>query len=1195
MTPDDLMRALRSVRLKLRLLLLTDGLAQLLAWTAAFFAVFTFLDWWVHFPGYVRFVVAGSGGLWAAVWIVRRIARPMLAAISLDQLALRLGQLTPKARDRLASAVAYMRSGGRGSPQLWQRVITNTLNSVGEVPLASGLSPRRTVHSGLIAVLAAALIFSFSAWSPSTVSIGWRRLVRPLTSTQWPRRVDIESLSGGGVVAYGESFTARMRLRRGDDPDLRAYLLWVQPGGEQQHFLMRRTADGIYHHTVDGLTLPARYAFEAGDDDTRDQPCTLQVVHRPAVDSARFLFQPPHYARSPADSERASPEPIIQPLEDSPVVAVVGSHARLEVVSNRSLYADGTPRQSTESSAQHNQVRFEDGHSLALHPIDDDGKTLVAEFTVARGGSFQIVLIDANGLQSRDGRRYQLLVREDQEPRVVLTAPSSNIELTPRGVLNLAARATDDFGIESVRLLAGLNGAGMTEVADLLEQQPDHDDAESGSATQVDIEHAFRLGDWTAAGSRHELKPGDVIEYVVEASDRFELDGRRHGPARTSRARVHVVSEAELEEILRQSLSDARRPLQQLVARLLALRNQTEALDRGPSLDRSLSDDEKEQAERLARQLDRLAADGRRSSDRLDRLLRRAEANMASHTDVALQADRLARMLSRLTGEPMKRAISALSRAAEAGEPDAQHDQLVDAVQTQDQMIASMRRMLNQMDRWNEFADVVRLTRALLDRQEALIREVKQLGRQLGGQAVAELQADQRSDLLQTVAGQSQLKADAAALARNAGQLATSLAAKDGPAAESLMRAIEMFGQRAVADEMETATGEIRQNRMNRALPHQERAASGLRAMLEALSHKPDRQLAELSRELDDVLGRLGRLIHAQQELIDRSLALESSPVSEKDRSDAAIDLAQRQTSIAQTTGRVEAGIKPTESEAVEAKADLSAAVSQMETAAARLEGNSTNLAVESENLALESLRSALVLLQSLRERTDSQMAERSLAAILESLVDLRRSQAALRIETGVVEGHRQEQGRISRVDGLKLNGMAKQQRALLEPLRAVRARILTSVVYQHVCDRLEEDIGAAADRMTAHDCAEALTYQGSVLRNLDRLIRAIEDRPTKRGKQFVDAGGGGGGPGAATISKPVPTLAELKVLRMLQEELSTRTRQLNETLPDPLLRSEAQLVRIQHLGIEQREVHSLAVKMIQAAAQPAPAPQGGP
>ena len=207
----------------------------------------------------------------------------------------------------------------------------------------------------------------------------------------------------------------------------------------------------------------------------------------------------------------------------------------------------------------------------------------------------------------------------------------------------------------------------------------------------------------------------------------------------------------------------------------------------------------------------------------------------------------------------------------------------------------------------------------------------------------------------------------------------------------------------------------------------------------------------------------------------------------------------------------------------------------------------------------------------------------------------MRRSQATLKIETGVITGHRQEQGRISRADGLKLNRMAKRQRALLEPLEAVKALMLRSVVYQHVCGRLGKAMGSAADRLRAHDCPEAIIQQEAVLRDLDRLIQAIEDRPAKRGKRFVGAGGGEGGPGSATISKPVPTLAELKVLRMLQEEIGTRTRRLDRTLPDPLLRSEAQLARVEHLGTEQRQVHSLAIKMIQAAAQPAPTPQGGP
>jgi len=193
-----------------------------------------------------------------------------------------------------------------------------------------------------------------------------------------------------------------------------------------------------------------------------------------------------------------------------------------------------------------------------------------------------------------------------------------------------------------------------------------------------------------------------------------------------------------------------------------------------------------------------------------------------------------------------------------------------------------------------------------------------------------------------------------------------------------------------------------------------------------------------------------------------------------------------------------------------------------------------------------------------------------------------------------VIAQHVQAGGRISRADGLKLNRMANNQRGLQGPLKTVRSKMQRSVVFQHVCDRIKTAVGSAAKRLRGHDCAEAVADQKVVLRNLDRLIVAIEDRPTRKRRQFVETAGGGGGAGTPTVGKPVPTLAELKVLRMLQVDLVERTRRLGATLPDPLMRSEAQLTRIERLGIEQGEVHDLSVRMIQAATESQAAGGGG-
>ncbi|MBK8267697.1 MAG: hypothetical protein IPK83_05075 [Planctomycetes bacterium] len=53
-------------------------------------------------------------------------------------------------------------------------------------------------------------------------------------------------------------------------------------------------------------------------------------------------------------------------------------------------------------------------------------------------------------------------------------------------------------------------------------------------------------------------------------------------------------------------------------------------------------------------------------------------------------------------------------------------------------------------------------------------------------------------------------------------------------------------------------------------------------------------------------------------------------------------------------------------------------------------------------------------------------------------------------------------------------------------------------------------------------------------------------------------------------------------MLRVLQLELNERTRQLNESLPRELQRSEDQLQNIAKLGEDQREIHEMSVKLIE-------------
>lgn len=1160
MQSEDLIQTLVAIRRRLRIWLVVDGASRLILSGAAAFAVLVFLDWWVHFPWFVRLAALGAGAIGALIWTLRRIVRPALASVSLDHLALRLGRLSPVDRDRLAAAVAYLREGGgAGSPELWERVIAKTLDFAGTLPLTVGLNPKRANRMLLCTVSVAAFLSAAYAAAPSLMNIGWRRLSSPLSAASWPKTVSVEPLTGDALVAFGEDFTVKMRVRAGDSPRLRGTVVSTRPGAAPEANLMRRDAAGVYHYTFQRIRLPMLYWFVAGDDNAGDSRFSIRVARRPAVASARIVLASPDYAPDHPDR--------VVPLADRPVTTVFRSYARLEVRPVR-------PFQMPEASGSPQLLVFDDGRRIVLREHEPGGGDLTARFLVERPGTFEIRLTDANGLRSRTSRRYRLLVREDEPPTVSIIEPAETLDLTPRAVLHIGVEAADDLGVASLRLLAGLNGDAPVETAAF--SADDLEEAFAVSRTDVRIRSAWRLSDLPRPPA-----PGDVLEFVAEVTDNFLLDGRRHPPVRSPLKRARIVSVSELAELLHQAVFETRGTLRDLLLDLRAARDRAADLDLGPAADRPLGDRERQALETLDRELRRVTMEARDLADRLGEVANRADVNRASRLDVALQAARFADQLMRLGKEALPSASASLSQAADAADAQEQHTALQGSIHQQDLSTATLSAMLEGLERWNAFTDIARLLRELLDRQETAIRDVVRLIPTMGGLAVDQLDVDQTAELLRARVWQEQIGQDMDSAMHHAETLAASLVATDHAAAVALRQAVEVSNRLSVSEMMSKAAEEIGRNRLSRARRRQERAAAGLRAALSALEEKPDRQLAELSRQLEDVLGRLRKLIQVQQDLILRATAYATSEVS-SERFGRLID---RQTSLAALAVDLMGRVKASSLEGISAKAELGAAAAHMRTAGERFEAGALPHGLTAQRAALASLEEAMKQLRILQERTDQWIAERSLADIVERLVELRTLQSEIRGETVALQKRRPTSTRMTRLDGLKLNALARRQDALGEPIDAVMQKMSGSVVYRHVCEEMKAEANQATQRLRAHDCSSAVDHQKRVLVDLNRLIEAVEDRPVKPRGRYADVEGGGGGAAAPKIGKPVPPLAELKVLRMLQVELGEKTRALAESLPDPLLQTEDQLRQAEALGEKQRAIHHLAVRMVTQAA----------
>ncbi|MBX3394534.1 MAG: hypothetical protein KF841_04115 [Phycisphaerae bacterium] len=1178
MTNDhgDILRDLAGVRRRLRTLLALESLGRIVVVVIPSVALTAVLDWWVNFPWLLRAGALAGGILWMALAVWRRVLRPLVAPIPLDQIALRWSAITDVERDEIAGAVEFMDGRGSGSAELWEQLISEASSHGPWQTRRRGLNANRATWSVGSALLLMIATISVSILLPELADVGRSRVFTPWLATEWPRRVRIAPLTGDMTAALGESATPAMSIERGDHPYLRAFIEWGPVGGERRRSPMRRESDGCFRFTFDNVWSPIEYAFVAGDDDTRDRFSRIAVARRPEAEESRLIVQPPDYVGSDAA--------VVHVLGTEPVTTVRGSRATIEV----------SPRMAGDSSAPTigGSVVFDSGDTIELHIAADDSLAEVGEgiqrpilraaFVVKRGGGFRIRLIDRGGLESQSEVGHELVVKDDEPPTVELLEPAADTEMTLHGALNVVARARDDLGLTALVLSAAVEENKWLTICDLLAEGKSDSPVAAEAVVSVALPVAERSIAWRPRTMEPPLKEGDIVVLAAAAQDGFKRDGLSHDVRRSASRRVRIVSEADLAELLRQSVNVSATRLRGLARDLHASIRESVAVDEGPAVRRAMSDRERDRAAQLSRELRRISEAGAETATQLLDVARRADRNRAARLDVAAQAERLGRSIARLSREQLLDAASTAERASESRRPEEQHAALEESIGAQRQALAEFADFLEALQRWSEFADAGRVIRDLLDRQEELIRQSGALARETLSNSIEELSAAQQNALADLGASQSRLRSESVAAFRGLNELAATLATSDPASATTLIRAAAMAAESAIIENMASASAEIERNRLRGARESQASAADGLRRVLASMEQRIDRELADLSRDVSDLAGAVEKLLRAQEALIEQahSLPEQSAQPLESPR------LADRQRTLAQTAEGVSGRVNGVDHEAMSAKFALLTAAAHMETAGKAFDLGELRAGTQEQENARFQLMDALESLQAMQERIERAMAERAMDAILVALIELRESQSELHRETGTVAARTGSSERLSRVESIRVKALASRQAELAAPLERITERITESIVFRAVCDRIGEHIRIAARQLASGESHAAMTEQSAVLSHLDRLIAVMEIRPEKRNDRFVEAeqGGGGGGAGEPTRSRPVPPLAELRVLKLLQVDLKARTRALAETLPEPLKRSEEQLREIQRIGDEQRSLYELSSRMVDSA-----------
>ena len=1028
-------------------------------------------------------------------------------------------------------------------------MVTNTDAAVKDLDLNSVLSWKPLASRGgvLAACLTVALLLTFL--TPQWFQTGLNRYLYPMGSHEWPRTVSIIPISGNEKVAIGESVTLNMRIARGLSPSLRGLIHLRDSNGTITSRAMRKAENGSFSATIDAVTEDVLYWFEAGDDSTERRPLSIQVVKRPEVIEALVSVEPPSYATDHALRTHD--------LSDGPVSVPVGGVAHVALRVSKPVLADHKWKRS--------ELQLRSGAITPLTVSDQDPSTFTAKIRIQEDVYFNVALADESGFENYADSTFALIAAPDNAPIVTIVEPKSMAELTPSGSIEVVTRIEDDFGIAALALESTLSSTGATSTQAIPTPAARSDRKESAL-----YESTFR---WSLAAT--DVRPGDVIVYHVAATDdRGDLQEGQVG--RSASMRLKIISDVEFEIRVRDELAQLERRLRQTAL------DQSELLDQTVVLERNEEREPREKASQLAAQQGRLGDGVISLARQFEELTERMKNNGVNVSAGNAPLATFSSILDELALGPMTTARESLNQAAKAGESVAQKSALLNAAHSEQAVVARLRSLIRSMSEWGDFQELVARSRDLLDRQTDIRHDTAGLNRTMLGRSVESLDARQQSELKRVERRQSQLANDIEGSLARMRQLLERSKNDGSPAAEAIEDALRVARSGSLTKSARSAANSIRQNRTAGALMEQKRTADTLRRLVKTLHEKQKRELARLRKQLTGAEELIAQLIEEQHALRD---ATDEAGKLDADQ-DTFTDLSQTQRVLKQNAKSVGLRIADIE-RAAQPERLIRKASTEMGDAELALKISDSENGTAAQQRAADLLQEALRALEALSRQTAQEELHATLADIRKQLEDLAALQRAIRDGIGEIMEAIEESGRAGRSQIRLASKLARNQLGAQNSLQELMPELEKVPVYLWSLQRVSGWMDQVREALTSRRFEWELSSNADrIVRTLDQLIDAI-DQTTKMPieTEFAEAEQGGG-KGASTATKPLPTVAELLVIKTMQMDINSRTMSIAETIDRDDV-TDAQLRALRMIGEDQLQIEALARQLSEKAREP--------
>jgi hypothetical protein len=560
---SPLTQRLEALRAALRARWLAAGVLRLAAEVAAFLALQFCVDRFLFLPtGARRFVLVVALGLLAWRLFVL-VIRPLGKGVRTMDMALAVERRHRGLSGGLASLVEFDARGDQLPPdvspsllEMWRRDIEEKGRALSFDAIFDSKLLKRLA---LVDAAALLLVGGFAVARGTEARIFLERLFG--AAVDWPRRThlsldvagaadtahfrverDDEGRATRVLVARGGALPIVVRAR-GEVPDEVRLIVREQGrvGSEEVRMSPREGAPGEFAYRFRNTARAMDLNSEGGDDPGNGPPLQVRVLPPPAVEKLVAVITPPAYThRAPSREERQE------------YAVPLGTKLDLEIRTVGDVTEGTLTLHSDPATAR----------PLERDPGEPNlwRASLVAEET----GTFNLHLVGKSGFKNLQPLDYPLTVLADRKPALEIARPGvSDLEVTAKGVVPFRLLVDDDYGVTKVELELTRFGAANGRTLALLGEGSARPEATSVAGEPLVLDALLDLRDFRlpkaspepAPGSAAPLAPeaeaaaadGETIHYVATARDNREDAAGAASPNETASPgrRIDVVAEGE--------------------------------------------------------------------------------------------------------------------------------------------------------------------------------------------------------------------------------------------------------------------------------------------------------------------------------------------------------------------------------------------------------------------------------------------------------------------------------------------------------------------------------------------------------------------------------------------------------------------------------------------------------------------------